>query len=101
MRNKLLSALFGVALLAATPVPLAMAQAAMIDGMVIRVDAAANKITLRHGPIKRLDMDMAMTMVFRVPDAAMLKGLKPGDRVKFDAEKVNGQYMVTAIEKAK
>jgi Cu/Ag efflux protein CusF len=46
-------------------------------------------------------MDMPMTMVFRVPDAAMLKGLKAGDKVKFDADKVNGQYTVTSIQKAK
>jgi Cu/Ag efflux protein CusF len=46
-------------------------------------------------------MDMPMTMVFRVKDPAMLTGLKSGDKVKFDAAKINGQFTVTAIEKAK
>jgi Cu/Ag efflux protein CusF len=101
MQSKFQSALFAVALLAAAPVPAALAQAATIDGVVTKVDASANKITLRHGPIQKLDMDMPMTMVFRVKDPAMLTGLKSGDKVKFDAAKINGQFTVTAIEKAK
>lgn len=73
----------------------------LIDGQVTKVDAKQSKITLRHGPIKKLDMDMGMTMVFRVKDPAMLKQLKAGDKVKFDAEHTNGQYIVTKIEKAR
>jgi Cu(I)/Ag(I) efflux system periplasmic protein CusF len=46
-------------------------------------------------------MDHGMTMVFRAQAPAMLKGIKAGDRVKFDAEDVNGQYSVTRIEKLK
>jgi len=42
-----------------------------------------------------------MTMVFRAQDAAMLKVVKPGDKVKFDADQVNGQLTVTKIEKAR
>jgi Cu(I)/Ag(I) efflux system protein CusF len=101
MRSKFLSAFSVIAVLAAAPASGALAQAALIDGVVTKVDPAASKITLRHGPVKKFDMDMPMTMVFRVPDAAMLKGLKAGDKVKFDADKVNGQFTVTKIEKAK
>jgi Cu(I)/Ag(I) efflux system protein CusF len=78
----------------------AVAQSEMADGQVTKIDAAGNKITLRHGPIKSLDMD-AMTMVFRVQDPAMFKGIKVGDKVKFEASRVNGQITVTKIEKAK
>jgi Cu(I)/Ag(I) efflux system periplasmic protein CusF len=46
-------------------------------------------------------MDEGMTMVFRVQDAAMLKQVKVGDKVKFDADRVNGQLTVTKIEKSK
>ena len=46
-------------------------------------------------------MDEGMTMAFRVQDAAMLKQVKVGDKVKFDADKINGQSTVTKIEKAK
>lgn len=67
-----------------------------------KIDEAANKITLKHGPIKSLDMEEdGMTMVFRVKDPAMLKQIKVGDKVKFDADRVNGQITVTKIEKAK
>ncbi len=76
------------------------AQAIPINGDVTKVDQAAGKITLRHGPIKNLDMD-SMTMVFRVADPAWLKTIKPGDRVKFEAERVNGQITVTSISKLK
>jgi Cu/Ag efflux protein CusF len=41
-----------------------------------------------------------MTMVYRVKDAAMLDQLKPGDKVKFEAEKLGGAFTVTKIEKA-
>jgi Cu/Ag efflux protein CusF len=87
-----------LAVLAAAPV---YAQSAMIAGIVTKIDASAGKITLKHGPIKKLDMDEGMTMVFRAADPAMLKAVKAGDKVKFDADNVNGQLTVTKIEKAK
>ena len=78
----------------------ATAQSSLIVGTVTKVDAAANKITLRHGPIKKLDMDEGMTMVFAVRDPAMLKQVKAGDKVKFDADRVNGQLTVTKLRKS-
>ncbi len=78
-----------------------MARAQMVDGQVIKVDEPASKITLKHGPIKKLDMEDGMTMVFRVQDPAMLKLVKVGDKVKFEADRVNGQFTVTKIEKSK
>jgi Cu/Ag efflux protein CusF len=79
----------------------AEAQAATIDGQVTKIDEAAGKITIKHGPIKKLEMDEGMTMVFRVEDPAMLKTVKAGDKIKFDADRVKGQFTVTKIEKAK
>jgi len=76
------------------------ALAATVAGEVKKVDAAANKITLKHGKIPNLDMD-AMTMVFKAAKPEMLSGLKPGDKVKFDADSINGELTVTEIEKAK
>lgn len=78
-----------------------LAQSAMADGQVTKIDESAGKITIKHGPIKKLDMDEGMTMVFRAQDPAMLKAVKPGDKIKFDADKINGQFTVTKIEKAK
>src|SRR5882757_9468115 len=60
----------------------AFAQAGLVDGEVTRVDQSTNKITLRHGPIKKLGMDQGMTMVFSAKGAAMLDGVKAGDKVK-------------------
>jgi Cu(I)/Ag(I) efflux system periplasmic protein CusF len=70
------------------------------SGQITKIDEAAGKITLDHGPMKKFDMG-AMTMVYRVKDPAMLKGLKAGDKVTFDADKVNEQFTVTRIQKAK
>ena len=78
-----------------------LAQTAMVSGQVTKIDESAGKITLKHGPIKKLNMDEGMTMVFRVQDPALLKKVKVGDKVKFDADRVNGQLTVTKIEKSK
>src|SRR5918994_5509763 len=70
---------------------------AMADGEIRKVDKDAKKITIKHGPLAKLDMP-AMTMVFQVKDAAMLDQVKVGDKVKFDAEKVGAAFTVTRIE---
>ena len=85
---------------AAVPAPVALAQSDMIDGQVTKIDESVGKITIKHGPIKKLDMDEGMTMVFRVQDPAMLKGLKAGDKVQFEPDRVNGQFTVIKIQKA-
>jgi Cu(I)/Ag(I) efflux system periplasmic protein CusF len=75
------------------------AAAEMSDGEIRRVDKAAKKITVRHGPLVNLDMP-AMTMVFQVKDEAMLDQVKAGDKVKFVAEKSGGAFTITKIEPA-
>jgi len=77
-----------------------VAVAQMVDGEITKVDEAAGKMTIKHGPLKKFDMD-AMTMVFRAGDPAMLKQVKPGDKVRFEPDKVNGQFTVMKIEKKK
>ena len=42
-----------------------------------------------------------MTMVFRAVDPVMLKAIKPGDQVRFVPERINGQFTITKMEKAK
>jgi Cu/Ag efflux protein CusF len=78
-----------------------IAQSDLIDGQVVKVDKSAGKITIKHGPAKRLGMESGMTMVYKAGDAAMLTAVKAGNKIKFDAEQVNGQYTVTKIEKSK
>jgi Cu/Ag efflux protein CusF len=89
-----------VFVLAAAAEPVA-ASSHVIDGQVTKIDQSAGKITLKHGAIKKFDMDDGMTMVFRAQDPAMLKAVKAGDKVKFEADKINGQFTVIKIEKAK
>lgn len=76
--------------------PGASAQA-LTDGVVTKVDASAKKITIKHGPMKKFDMDDGMTMVYAVKDPALLEAAKSGDKIKFDADHVNGQFVVTRI----
>ena len=78
-----------------------VALAQMVDGEVTKVDEAAGKITIKHGPIKKFDMEGGMTMVFRANDPAMLKQVKPGDKIQFETDKVNGQFTVMKVEKKK
>ena len=72
---------------------------ALSEGEVRKVDKAAKKLTIRHGPIQNLDMP-PMTMVFQVTDAAMLDKVKAGDKIRFSAEKQAGAYVVTQVEQA-
>ena len=100
IRDRIISALIAAALV--TPSFAALAQSDdFINGQVTKVDESAGKITIKHGPIKKLGMDEGMTMVFRAGDPAMLNAVKAGDQVRFVPDRVNGQFTVTKIEKAK
>ena len=103
------SVLTALALLAVAGAPIARAHEGhahaakaipLTAGEVMKVDQSAAKVTIKHGPIKHLDMD-AMTMVFSAKDPGLLKQVKAGDKVRFAADKVNGQLTVSKIEKAK
>ena len=59
----------------------------------------AKKITIRHDAIQTLQMPAMM--VFQVKDPAMLEQVKAGDKIRFEAEKVSGQFTVTRIESSK
>jgi Cu(I)/Ag(I) efflux system protein CusF len=73
--------------------------AALAEGEIRKVDKEAKKITIKHGPIANLDMP-AMTMVFQVKDPALLDKVRPGDKVKFQAERLGGAFTVTRLEPA-
>lgn len=71
----------------------------LAEAEVRRIDTAANKISLKHGEIKNLDMP-PMTMVFQVSNPALLGKIKVGDKVRFTATQVNGAYTVMSLEPA-
>lgn len=110
MKTYLLAAAVSMAALISTPsfaetdhgahhVDAAGAAASMTDGTVKKVDKAAGKMTIAHGPLENLGMP-GMTMVFRVKDPAMLERVKAGDKIRFAAEKINGGITVVQLEQA-
>jgi len=88
---------------AAVAAPAALvAPAQMSEGEVRRLDPQQHRITLKHGPIRNLDMP-AMTMVFLATDQAraMLVHVKVGDKVRFTATNPAGQLTVTELQPAR
>jgi len=88
-------------LTAVTAAILALSSAAFAQeftsGEIKKVDTAQKKITIKHGELKNLDMP-GMTMVFAAGDDAMLTKVKPGQKIQFTADRVNGKLTVTAIK---
>jgi Cu(I)/Ag(I) efflux system protein CusF len=96
LRSVLLASLalaFSVGAMAQTP---ATAKE-MTSAEVRKIDKDAGRITLKHDEIKSLDMP-SMTMVFVVTDKALLNKVQVGDKIKFNADKQQGKFVVTAIE---
>lgn len=74
-----------------------MSQGHMGHGVVNKIDLQHNKVNMTHGPIQSLAWP-GMTMDFKVKDAAILKGLKPGQQVTFEVVNEGPrQYFVTRI----
>jgi len=100
MKTKIWNGFAATLMLSLTATTGAVGQQSTADGTVQKIDKGAGKVTLKHGPIKNLDMD-GMTMVFRVQDPSMLNSLKVGQKIKFEADRVDGQITVTKIQGAK
>jgi Cu(I)/Ag(I) efflux system protein CusF len=77
----------------------AVSAAELADGEVRKVDKDNKKLTIKHGPLTDLDMP-GMTMVFGVKEDALLDKVKTGEKVRFQAAKIDGKFVVTAIEPA-
>ncbi|MBS0352967.1 MAG: copper-binding protein [Proteobacteria bacterium] len=75
----------------------AMAPATLTEGLVKKVDKAAGRVTLSHGPLP--NGMPAMTMMFRVKDPAWLDQLKAGDQILFAADQVNGAMTVVELKR--
>lgn len=103
-KNLAIASLMATVTLASTSLMAQTAVAAkgaeMTSGEVRKVDLEAQKITLKHGEIKNLEMP-GMTMVFKATNPSLLDKVKAGDKVNFTAEKRDGAIVVTAIEVAK
>jgi len=68
------------------------------EGTVESIDAKANTISLAHGPVPTLKWP-AMTMEFRLPNAALAAGVKTGSKITFEfVERAPGEYVITKID---
>ncbi|SAK97372.1 RND transporter [Caballeronia pedi] len=74
------------------------AKTEMSHGEIRKIDTAAGKLTIKHGPLENLGMD-AMTMSFKVKDPAMMSQVQVGDKIDFVAENIGGGLMVTEMQK--
>lgn len=67
------------------------------EGVVNSIDLSQGKINFTHGPIESLKWP-GMTMDFTVKDKAILKGIKPGQKVEFEVvQEGPGQFYVNRI----
>jgi Cu/Ag efflux protein CusF len=74
-----------------------VASADLSSGEVRKLDKDAKRVTIKHGPIKNLDMP-GMTMVFQVRDQAVLDNLPASGEIRFRAEQLQGAYVITQVE---
>jgi Cu(I)/Ag(I) efflux system protein CusF len=74
------------------------------SGEVVKVDEPSGTITLKHAAIAQLGMNEADgTHSFRAKSDLMggliFNALRPGDQIKFRAERINGELALTEVEK--
>jgi Cu(I)/Ag(I) efflux system protein CusF len=67
------------------------------SGKVTKVDRAASRVTVAHGPVASLKWP-AMTMAFDVKDKALLDKAKAGDQIEFSFVESNRKHVITAIK---
>ena len=79
-------------------VGMSAASAQTVNGEVVKIEVDRGRITLKHDAIPNLEMD-GMAMVYRVADPAMLTQVREGERVRFEASRVNGNITVTRIQR--
>ena len=76
----------------------ATAFAEWAQGQVRRIDQTTQKLTIKHGEIKSIDMP-PMTMVFTAREPGILDGIQVNDTIEFQAEIEGTKYYVTKIRK--
>lgn len=79
-------------------VPASVTKTGKGTGVITEIDAKAGTITIKHQPVASLGWP-AMTMSFKAAPASLLKDLKVGEKIGFDANQGNGLPEVTAIRK--
>jgi Cu(I)/Ag(I) efflux system periplasmic protein CusF len=68
----------------------------VISGDVQSVDPSAGVITINHEANQRLGVERS-TDKFRVSEPIMLNAIRPGARIRFAADRVNGELTITKL----
>ena len=71
-----------------------------VRGEITRLAPEKAQVTVKHEAIRSIGMD-AMTMPYKVRDAALLKGFKVGDAVRFSVSMQGDQLRMDALEHAR
>ena len=98
--KRFITILTAVLALAVAPVPAAAqsnAASYQASGTITKVDAAAGRVTIAHGPVQQLKWP-AMTMTFGLGDRALLERVQPGKKVDFQFAKRGSDYVITKID---
>ena len=72
--------------------------ATLTDAEVKKIDPTTGMVMLKHGALENVGMP-PMTMAFKAKDAAMVKQVHEGDKVKVRVESVNGTLTIVKLEK--
>ena len=73
------------------------AQTHKASGTVTKVDRAAGKVTVAHGPVQSLKWP-PMTMNFVVRDKALFDRLSSGKKVEFEFVQQGRDYVITSAK---
>lgn len=71
-----------------------------VNGEIVRIDTARNRIVMKHEYIPSIKMH-AMTMPFGISSGLNVDLYKPGDKVRFQIKVVDGALDITTMEKLK
>jgi Cu/Ag efflux protein CusF len=71
-----------------------------VNGEIVRIDTARNRIMMKHEHIPSIKMQ-AMTMPFGISSGLNVESYKPGDQVRFQFKIVDGALDITTMEKLK
>jgi Cu(I)/Ag(I) efflux system protein CusF len=66
-------------------------------GVVTRVDAASNKVTIKHDPVQSLNWP-TMTMAFAVKDKALMQKMAKDKKVEFEFVQQGNEFVVTSVK---
>ncbi len=78
----------------------AVTAAEWINGEIVRIDSARNRIMMKHEYIPSIKMQ-AMTMPFGISSGLNVEPYKPGDQVRFQFKVIDGTLDITTMEKRK